>query len=214
MRPPLEREGSWLSPDVDVIYSGQMYYAQMFCYGTDDDHVGITGIRGCLGVVFATANRLYAVHIPPSNPQRDQAGATAFTDMIIAAEGPNPVGDLYLFVNGMNRLQVEDEARAMKEALGGPQTRIYRMMTNLGAQSGGLQADAATIKVQRIAGNVELSYRHVPDDDWGPGGNAKTGCYYPQMDGTFGGAVVPNAVALAAGWSQMTNVTCSIRAIH
>ena len=54
-----------------------MYYAQMFCYGTDNNHVGITGIRGCLGVVFATAN-LYAVHIPPLDSQRDLAGAMAF----------------------------------------------------------------------------------------------------------------------------------------
>ena len=40
-------------------------------------------------------------------------------------------------------------------AFGGPPTRVYRMMTNLGPQCGGQQADAATIKVQRIAG-IEL----------------------------------------------------------
>jgi hypothetical protein len=192
-----------------------MYYAHMYCYGTDNNHVGITGIRGCLGVVFATPNRLYAVHIPPSNPQRDLAGAMAFIYMIIGTEGtPNPAGNLYLFVNGANRPQADDEARTMRNALGGPPTRVYRMMTNLGAQSGGQLADAATIKVERIGGNIDLSYKHVPDNQWVAGGNAKTGCYYQQMNGTFGGAIVPNGAALGAGWFQMTPASCSIRGIH
>jgi hypothetical protein len=205
-----QRQPHHISEGVD-----SMYYAQMYCYGTDNNHVGITGIRGCLGVAFATANRLYSVHIPPSNPQRDLAGAMAFVYMIIGMEGaPNPVGNLYLFVNGTNRTQVDDEARTMKTGLSGPPTRVYRMMTNLGPQSGGGSADAATMKVQRIAGNIDLSYKHVPDNDWVAGGNAKTGCYYPPMNGTFGGAVVPNGAALGAGWIQMGLATCSIRTIH
>ncbi len=192
-----------------------MYYAQMYCYGTDNNHVGITGIRGCLGVAFAAANRLYAVHIPPSNPQRDLGGAMAFVYMIIGMEAtPNPAGELYLFVNGTNRNQADDEARMMRDGLSGPPTRICRMMTNLGPNSGADNADAATIKVQRIAGNIDLSFKHVPDNDWVAGGNAKTGCYYQQMNGTFGGAVVPNGVALGAGWIQMAAATCIIRAIH
>jgi len=194
-----------------------MYYAQMFCYGTDNNHVGITGIVGCLGVVFTTVNRLYAVHIPDSNPQRDLGGAMAFLHMIIGMEGmPTPAGNLYLFVNGTNRPQADDEARTMRNGLGGPPTQVYRIMTNLGPQSGGNQALAATIKVERIAGNIDLRYKHVSDanpNDWIAGGNAKTGCYYKQMDGTFGGAVVPNGAALGAGWFQMTSATCSIRGI-
>jgi len=134
--------------------------------------------------------------------------------MIVGMEGvPHPAGNLYLFVNGTNRTQADNEARTIKDALGGPATRVYRMMTNLGAQSGGLEADAATIKVQRAAG-IDLSYKHVPDNQWVAGGNAKTGCYYPQMDATFGDAKVPNGGALGAGWFHMTNATCHIRGIH
>jgi hypothetical protein len=191
-----------------------MYYAQMFCYGMDNNHVGITGIRGCLGAVFATANRLYAVHIPPMDAQRDLAGAMAFVGMIVGTEGANhPAGNLYLFVNGTNRTQADNEARTIKDALGGPPTAVYRIMTNLGAGSGGLGADAVTVKVQRGAG-MNLSYKHVPDDQWVAGGNAKTGCYYPALDGTFGDAKVPNGGQLGAGWFQMSTATCHIRRIH
>jgi hypothetical protein len=192
-----------------------MYYAQMYCYGMDNNHVGITGIRGCLGAVFASATRLYAVHIPPLNAQRDLAGAMSFLYMIIGAEGTqNPAGNLYLFVNGTNRPQVDDEARTMRNAIGGPPTRVYRIMSNLGPGSGGQGADSVTIKVLRMPGNLDLSYKHVPDNQWAGGGNAKTGIYYQQMDGTFGDAKVPNGVALGGGWFQMTLATCSIRGIH
>jgi hypothetical protein len=187
-----------------------MYYAQMFCYGTDNNHVGITGIRGCLGAVFATPNHLYAVHIPPMNSERDSQGAREFTAMITGAEGANPGGDLYLFVNGTNRLQAHDEARAMKEDLGGSPTQVYRIMANLGSQSGGAQADAVAIKVERIIGGVDLRYKRNDDITWIDGGNPKIGCYYPAMVAEFGGAKVPDGASLGGGWFQMTKATCSI----
>lgn len=187
-----------------------MYYAQMFCYGTDNNHVGITGIRGCLGAVFTTPNHLYAVHIPPMGPERDSQGAREFIAMITGAERPNPAGDLYLFVNGMNRKEVNDEARAMKEALGGSPTQVYRIMANLGSQSGGLQADAVAIKVERMIGGVDLRYKRDGDINWIGGGNPKTGCYYRKMDGSFGDAKVPDGASLGGGWFQMTKATCSI----
>jgi hypothetical protein len=187
-----------------------MYYAQMFCYGTDPNHVGITGIRGCLGAVFASPNHLYAVHIPPMNAQRDAQGASAFTAMITGAEGANPSGNLYLFVNGMNRTQALDEARAMKEDLSGAPCQVYRIMANLGAQSGTAQADSVVIKVERMIGGFDLSYKRDDDLNWIDGGRQKTGCYYPAMDGSFGSAKVPDAPAFTGGWFQMTRATCSI----
>ena len=187
-----------------------MYYAQMFCYGTDPNHVGITGIRGCLGAVFASPNHLYAVHIPPMNTERDSQGASAFTAMITGAEGANPAGDLYLFVNGTNRLQAHDEARTMKEALGGAPTQVYRIMTNLGTQTGTSQADAVVIKVERVIGGVDLAYKRDDDMKWIDGGRQKAGCDYQAMDGSFGSAKVPDAPAFTGGWFQMTRATCSI----
>jgi hypothetical protein len=187
-----------------------MYYAQMFCYGTDNNHVGITGIRGCLGAVFAAAHHLYAVHIPPMNATRDAQGASDFTAMVTGAEGHNPAGDLYLFVNGTNRTQAYDEARTMKEALGGAPTQVYRIMTNLGAQSGGEQADAVAIKVERIVAGVGLMYKRNDDITWIAGGNPKAGIYYPAMASEFGDPKVPDGPSLAGGWFQMTRASCSI----
>lgn len=192
-----------------------MYYAHMYCYGMDNNHVGITGIRGCLGVVFATANRLYAVHIPPGDPARDLAGANAFTTMITNTAGANPAATLHLFVNGTNRPTADDEARTMQNALGGPETRVYRIMRNLGAQSGTMGADSVTIKVQRwVGGNFAMSYKHLPDNQLVAGGNAKTGIYVPMYDGTFGSPVTPSPAALFAGWFPIDTTNCHVRRIH
>ena len=190
--------------------SNSVYYAQMFCYGSDPNHVGITGIRGCLGAVFAAAHHLYAVHIPPMNTQRDAQGARAFTAMVTGAEGANPAGTLYVFVNGTNRLQAHDEARSMKEDLGGVPCQVYRIMANLGAQSGTASADSVVIKVERMVGGFDLSYKRDDDLTWVAGGLQKTGCYYPEMEGSFGSAKVPDAPGFAGGWFQMTRATCSI----
>lgn len=192
-----------------------MYYAQMFSYGTDVNHVGITGILGCLGVVFASANHLYAVHIPPSSAQRELVGAIAFCHMVIGTEGGNPAGTLHLFVNGSNRTGVDSEARHIRTALGGPATRVYRLMTNLGPNSGASNADSACIKVQS-AGGLNLSYKHVADNNMVAGGNARRGCYDPLQAGNanFAAAVVPDGPTLAAPWIQMGPATCMIRGIH
>jgi hypothetical protein len=130
--------------------------------------------------------------------------------MITHAEGANPAGDLYVFVNGTNRAQAQDEARAMKEALGGSPTQVYRIMANLGAKSGGSEADSVAIKVERALGGVDLRYKRDDDITWINGGNNKSGCYYPAMDGTFGSAKAPDGPSLGGGWFQMTRATCSI----
>jgi hypothetical protein len=192
-----------------------MYYAHMYCYGMDNNHVGITGIRGCLGAVFATANRLFAVHIPPGDPARELAGANAFTGMITATAGANPAGELALFVNGMNRNDVDDEARTMRNALGGPPTRVYRIMRNLGAQSGGLGADSAVIKVQRMmGGGLSMAYKHIEDNQMQAGGGAKTGIYVPMYNGTFGNPVRPSPAELFAAWFPVDTTNCHVRGIH
>jgi len=194
-----------------------MYYAQMYCYGMDNNHVGITGIVGCLGAVFVTANQLYAVHIPPSGAVRQLAGANAFTGLITLTEGvPNPPGSLHLFVNGMNRTEADDEARTMRAALGGPDTKVYRIMTNLGPQSGTLGANSVVIKVQRwIGGNVSMSYKHVPDAEWVDGGNAPTGSYDALQGPNFLHLVkVPRPATLFGEWFQIISTNCHIRGIH
>jgi len=187
-----------------------VYYAQMFDYGSDPNHVGITGILGCMGVVFAAANHLYAIHIPDM-VNSNLIGARAFVAMVQGGEGAaHPAGSLHLFVNGMKRPTADDEARTMLDALGSPPTRVYRLMTGLPPANGG-EPSSATIKVQLVAGNAQLGYKHVPDDQWVQGGSARTGRY---LGGLPDDPTRPNDGALAAAWNQMTNATCHIRGLH
>lgn len=187
-----------------------MYYANMFCYGMDMNYVGITGIRGCMGVVFVSPTQLYAVHIPPSvSRDRDLLGMISFAHMVTQQEAtPAPAGSLYLFVNGTNRLEAEGDAGLMSDALGNPPTRVYRIMTNLGLGSGGAQADSAAIRVKRMPGHISLRFKHVPDNQWVPGGNANTGQYFHHP--TYATPIIPNPQARAHGWNPLDNATCNI----
>ena len=188
-----------------------MYYAQMFDYGTDQNHVGITGIVGCMGVVFAAPAHLYAIHIPDMTNSR-LVGANAFVAMVQGGEGaPNPAGTLHVFVNGMSRHTADAEARTMLDGLGAPATKVYRLMTGLDPAIPGSDPLAATIRVQLVAGALQLEYKHVPDNQWIPGGNARAGRYAGSLADT---PTRPNAGELAAAWNQMTNATCHIRGVH
>jgi hypothetical protein len=187
-----------------------MYYAQMFDYGSDPNHVGITGIVGCMGVIFAAPNRLYAVHIPDMTNSR-LTGANAFVGMVQLGEGAaHPAGTLHLFVNGMNRHTADDEARTMLTPLGAPATRIYRFKPGLDPNVNGANDLAATIKVQS-GGGLQLFFKNVPDDQWIAGGNARTGRYAGSMADA---PTRPNDAELNAAWYQMTSATCLIRNIH
>jgi hypothetical protein len=188
-----------------------MYYAQMYDYGTDQNHVGITGMAGCMGAVFAAPNHLYAIHIPNmvlSNP----IGAAHFVAMVQNLEGvPNPAGTLHVFTNGLLRSTADDEARTMHDGLGAPETKVYRLMTGLNPAVVGADPLAATIRVLAIFGGLHLSYKHVPDDQWIAGGNARTGRYL----GTLADAPTrPNAGQLLGGWSLVNQATCHIRRVH
>ena len=55
-----------------------------------------------------------------------------------------------------------------------------------------------------------MRYKRDDDITWIDGGNPKTGCYYPAMDGSFGSAKVPDGTSLGGGWFQMTRASCSI----
>lgn len=190
-----------------------MYYAQMFEYGSDQAHVGVTGIAGCMGVVFAAPNRLYAVHIPPNDPAVNLIGANAFVAMVQGGEGAlHPGGSLHVFVNGMLRPTVDDETRHICDALGTPATtRIYRLFAGLTPPIDSVNPLSATIKVQRGAGALQLGYKHVPDNQWIQGGNARSGRYRGVLadDPTR-----PNNGELAAAWNQMTNPNCFIVRVH
>lgn len=191
--------------------SNAMYYAQMFDYGTDQNHVGVTGIVGCLGAVFAAPAHLYAIHIPDM-VNSNLIGANAFVAMVQGGEGAlHPAGTLHVFVNGMQRPTADAEARSMLDGLGAPDTKVYRLMTGLDPAIAGAARLSAAIKVQLVAGAVQLAYKHVPDNQWVAGGNARTGRYLGAMADA---PTCPSPGELAAAWNQVTNATCHIRGIH
>src|SRR5262245_7828358 len=95
-----------------------MYFANMYCYGMDHGEVGITGMLGCMGVVYKGAQALYAVHIP-DHTQSKAAGAAAFAQFVGHFEliTTRKSGDLFIFINGKNRPSAEEEARNLKSLL-------------------------------------------------------------------------------------------------
>jgi len=40
----------------------------MYCYGFDNDKVGITGIRGCIGMIHVAAGAMYGRQSRPARP--------------------------------------------------------------------------------------------------------------------------------------------------
>jgi hypothetical protein len=172
-----------------------------------------------MGAVFVTANQLYAVHIPDTSEQSRQAGAAAFVNMITGVEGANPHGSLHVFVNGMNRPTADQEAAKMRDDLGGPVTRVYRMMEHLHEPHPQKPPRrSAWVKVVRNGPNVDMRYKYLedtgPQKEWMAGGNAKTGIYEPSYETTFGGAIMPTPGALANQWFPIDLPNCHMRYIH
>lgn len=179
-----------------------MYFANMYCYGWDHNAVGITGIRGCMGAVYRGAHALYAVHIPDHGAQDNRAGADAFAQWVRGFEaGTGTKGDLYVFANGINRPSAEHEAKHLKSALHAKHATVYRVMQHLGPDSGGNQADSASILV-RSGAHIDLLYKHVPDDQYIAGGRAESGQY--KVRAAFQGNAVPSDYLAPVGWYPMT----------
>src|SRR5262245_31567364 len=113
-----------------------MYFANMYCYGMDHGEVGITGMLGCMGVVYKGAQALYAVHIP-DHTQTKAAGAAAFAQFVGHFEliTTRKCGDLFIFINGKNRPSAEEEARNLKSLLNAKKATLYRIMRHLGSES-------------------------------------------------------------------------------
>ena len=190
-----------------------MYMAQMYCYGMDAQCAGVTGIVGCLGCVYVGATNLYAVHIPPQDLARQKGGAAEFAAWVLGGPDKNmgAQGQLNLFVNGMNRGEAADEAHDLRALLNKPVTNVYRIMTNLGPESGKYSAAAVSILVKRLSSSVRMTYKHVPDAEYEPGGGAKSGCYDKKYEGTFGDAIKPKDCN--AGWFEVNATNCHILGI-
>ncbi len=155
-----------------------------------------------MGVVYRGVNSLYAVHIPDNSALINARGVSIFAEFVSHTEyHKKEKGDLFVFINGINRPTAEDEARNLKSLLNAKHATLYRIMLNLGANSGGNQADSASILVQD-RGHIDLLYKHVPDNQYIPGGRSAVGVYDPR--GSAFGNTVPNDHANPLGWHIVT----------
>src|SRR6266446_10657593 len=114
-----------------------MYMAQMYCYGSDPECAGITGIVGCMGIICACRSRVFAVHIPPSGATMEKRGREAFCDYVTRemTEGTG-AGRLLFFVNGKCRPQAPEEVRAVCGLLGIRTAKLIKLWKHLGDHSG------------------------------------------------------------------------------
>lgn len=196
-----------------------MYFSNMFCYGAANDRVGITGIKGCMGVVYVGAQSMYAIHIPPDGEDVVTQAGQVFVSFIKNNEAQvGKGGYLVGFANGSNRtlgsktvLTGPQELKLMKKALNSPPTQLVQIMKHLGPGSGGASADAVVIMVERthaspFAPHGVLSYYKRNDDiTWVDGGQDATGQYKPRP--IYLGAQVPSD--LFGLWRRMSNENCT-----
>lgn len=196
-----------------------MYFADMYCYGSDAGTVGITGIRGCMGIVYIGNGANYAIHIPPDSDDVQKAARKAFATFIKNNEQHVGRGNgcLFAFVNGRNRTTATGEMKDMKSRLGSPPTLIYRITKHLGPDSGGLGADAVVIMVEKLhaagttADACAIWYKRNDAITWVGGGTHEAGQYKVRQ--AFQGDKIPDN--LNALWRRMTleNQNCTIEKV-
>jgi hypothetical protein len=194
----------------------------MYCYGFDNDIVGISGIVGCIGVVYIGRGFMYAVHIPDGGPDENKMAGKTFARWVKNQELSVGKRDsnLFAFVNGTNRQiasknfsKAEDEARDIKKALGSPPTTVFRLMKHLGSQSGTASANSAAIMVERVqptesnSGGCAMWYKqdfgHI---QWVDGGKKESGMYKNKP--SFSGTKKPSD--LNAHWWRIDTTNCTM----
>ncbi|CAN5774960.1 hypothetical protein BH11PSE8_BH11PSE8_28950 [soil metagenome] len=181
-----------------------MFFANMFCYGSDLNAVGITGILGCMGVVYRGATRLYAVHIPPMSAHNNALGGSTFAEYVSGLEGDDASpGDLFFFLNGTSRASAIAEAHDIKSLMKPKTATLFRIMTGLGKGSGSNTAEHSPSILVTHRGFMDLRYKVVPEDQYVEGGVAEAGQYLG-TPGEMGSSKVPSDYLAPAGWTIIT----------
>lgn len=202
-----------------------MYFANMYCYGHDNVVVGITAIRGCIGVIYVGKASMYAVHIPDNGLAENKRAGEVFSDWVRNQEGKvgRKQGHLFVFANGANRSfdgkkdsSAETEAKAIKKALEKPPTTVYRIMRNLGPNSGTFNADSVAIMLRRAhesasnPGGCVIRYKRDGGKiEWVDRGKKESGQY--KIDARFSGTQIPSDIV--AGWLLANKSNCSIKRV-
>jgi hypothetical protein len=102
----------------------------MFCYGRDNELVGVTGILGCLGLVYVGRVFMYAIHIPDNTSDLNALGGKTFAAWVENQEGEvgKEHGQLFAVLNEAGkRSSAMDEVTAVKKALNSPATIMYEI---------------------------------------------------------------------------------------
>ena len=226
---PLVDESFTTRPKVGTKPRGDrvIYFSNMFCYGDANDTVGITGIRGCMGIVFVGAQSMYAIHIPPDAKEVVKMAGETFVNFVKNNEGGNiKNGRLFGFLNGENRsvptksvITGDEELRLIKKGLSsflsGPKTVLYRINKHLGINSGGTEADGVVIMIERVhvsayyPDGVSIFYKRADDVQWTAGGEPPTGQYKARRN--YLGAFIPTD--MFGMWRRANDDNCSITGI-
>lgn len=163
-----------------------MYFANMYCYGHDNDLVGVTGIIGCMGLVYVGAASIYAVHIPDNSSDLNALGGKTFTDWVKNQEAKvgKGHGQLFAVLNGANnRATAMDEVKAVKKALNSPATIMYHIKKERLMSSGSSSADAVVTIWKRVhatpstPSGTAIHFKPNSQITWQDGGKAPSGQY-------------------------------------
>lgn len=191
-----------------------MYIADMFCYGSSTDFVGVNGIVGCMGVFVSSGATLYAVHLPDSI-NYNVAGRTAFAQFVTHSAGWNPAtATMIAVLNGDNRPAANAELNDLAQQLGIGSYRLVRMRKNIESSPTREPLSTAVLCLFNPPGNppgINLRYQMDKNVRWiDNGGEARAGQYRAMRgDGLLG--VNP---AWGAGWQEVNATNCDLSLVR
>lgn len=156
-----------------------MYIADMFCFGSDQNSVGVNGIRGCMGMFVSHGGTLYSIHMPPSSDDKNDRGRRAFAQYIRDQSGKfdGATAQMVCVVNNTERSSASDESYELCRLLGMQHFTLFRAVKFI--EPDGTQPSAIAVVWQRTkGGQLELKYRMDRDVKWLEGQGAPRGGHY------------------------------------
>ncbi len=187
-----------------------VYIADMFCYGSSRDFVGINGIVGCMGVFVSCGQTLYAVHMPDS-PNYDEAGRIAFAQFVTGSGGWNAANATMIgALNNNERPGANAELTDLARRLGVGSFRLVRLRKNIDFTA--TRAPVAVVVLclfdpPGTTSGIQLRYQMDKNVRWDKGkGEAQAGRYRAMRDDELL-SVNP---AWGSGWQQVDGTNSDI----
>ena len=207
-----------------------MYFAAMYAYGSDPYCVGITGIRGCMGVVIDYNRMLYAVHVPDLRPQ---LAPPSFCNWVIGQQ-PNfnfngKTAKMYAVLNKDNRKEAHQELKDFSRRLGIKSFKLIRCMQVPSVPNESKEPESIAIafryapkvaftssggfkaSTMENADDLEISFKANKDIVWDAAACApRGGTYLTYLNDPD---KAPKSVT-GAGWIKVNKQTCNIKTIR